>query len=121
MSAAGDRCGVDLGKLLRTLNDRIEYLFDREHQIGHAYFINCNSRADLDAVMRHKVVPLLAEYFYEDWSKVALVLGDADGLGRFLERTALQVPSGMDVDGGDTRWRWTVRPTFSSDAYAALQ
>jgi 5-methylcytosine-specific restriction enzyme B len=121
LKAAGDRCGVDLGKLLRTLNDRIEYLFDREHQIGHAYFINCNSRADLDAVMRHKVVPLLAEYFYEDWSKVALVLGDADGLGRFLERTALKAPSDMDADGGDTRWRWTVRPTFSPDAYTALQ
>jgi 5-methylcytosine-specific restriction protein B len=123
LEAAGARCGVDLGKLLRTLNDRIEYLFDREHQIGHAYFIKCASRADVDAVMRHKVIPLLAEYFYEDWSKVALVLGDAnaDMPGRFLARTELKPPAGLAFEGGDARWRWTVRPEFASDAYADFQ
>ncbi|MBX3476288.1 MAG: AAA family ATPase [Brevundimonas sp.] len=123
MKAAGASCGVNLGKLLRTLNDRIEYLFDREHQIGHAYFIKCASRADLDAVMRHKVIPLLAEYFYEDWSKVALVLGDADTgkAGRFLERTELKPPAGSDFEGGETRWRWTVRSEFAPDAYADFQ
>lgn len=123
LKAAGARCGVDLGKLLGTLNDRIEYLFDREHQIGHAYFIKCASRADLDAVMRHKVIPLLAEYFYEDWSKVALVLGDADAgkTGRFLDRTELKPPAGSDFEGGETRWRWTVRSAFAADAYADFQ
>lgn len=123
LKAAGARCGVDLSKLLRTLNDRIEYLFDREHQIGHAYFIKCASRDDVDAVMRHKVVPLLAEYFYEDWSKVALVLGDAnaDTPGKFLARTELKPPTSLAFEGGDTRWRWTVRPEFASDAYADFQ
>lgn len=123
LKAAGARCGVDLGKLLRMLNDRIEYLFDREHQIGHAYFIKCASRADLDAVMRHKVIPLLAEYFYEDWSKVALVLDDAvpGKPGRFLDRTELKPPPGLDVEGSDTRWRWTVRRDFAPDAYADFQ
>lgn len=123
LKTASVRCGVDLGKLLRTLNDRIEYLFDRERQIGHAYFIKCGSRSDLDAVMRHKVIPLLAEYFYEDWSKVALVLGDADTAkpGRFLDRTALTPPAGPDFEGGETRWRWTVRTPFAADAYAGFQ
>lgn len=123
LKEASASCGVDLGKLLRTLNDRIEYLFDREHQIGHAYFIKCASRNDLDAVMRHRVIPLLAEYFYEDWSKVALVLGDAatDKPGRFLERTELKPPIGPDFEGGETRWRWTVRSEFATDAYADFQ
>ncbi|MCA0367785.1 MAG: AAA family ATPase [Proteobacteria bacterium] len=123
LKTAGARCGVDLSKLLRTLNDRIEYLFDREHQIGHAYFIKCASRDDVDAVMRHKVIPLLAEYFYEDWSKVALVLGDADAdtSGKFLDRTELKPPTGLSFEGGDARWRWTVRPEFASDAYADFQ
>lgn len=120
LKIASARCGVDLGKLLQILNERIEYLFDREHQIGHAYFIKCASRADLDAVMRCKVIPLLAEYFYEDWGKVALVLDDAEfgRPGRFLDRTALKPPAGLDADGGDTRWRWTVRRDFAPDAYA---
>jgi 5-methylcytosine-specific restriction protein B len=123
LKSASARCGVDLGKVLRALNDRIEYLFDREHQIGHAYFIKCASRDDLDAVMRHKVIPLLAEYFYEDWSRVALVLGDADTgkPGRFLDRMELKPPAGPDFEGGDKRWRWTVRGEFASDAYVDFQ
>lgn len=123
IKTASANCGVDIGKLLQILNDRIEYLFDREHQIGHAYFIKCASRGELGTVMRRKVIPLLAEYFYEDWSKVALVLGDADlgKPGRFLDRTVLKPPAGLDADGGDTRWRWAVRKDFAPDAYADFQ
>lgn len=115
--------GIDVAALLTTLNDRVEYLFDREHQIGHAYFIGCRSRGDLDEVMRHKVIPLLAEYFYEDWNKVAAVLGDAnegDGnyAGNFLDRKALPCPPGMSGDGdAPARFRWSVRAQFD---YAKL-
>lgn len=112
--------GIDLPTLLATVNERVEYLFDREHQIGHAFFIACRSRGDVDAVMRRKVIPLLAEYFYEDWGKVAAVLGDPEGQ-RFLERVALKAPAGLAEEGGETRYRWLVRQTFGPDSYAGLQ
>ncbi|WP_292058655.1 MULTISPECIES: AAA family ATPase [unclassified Martelella] len=114
--------GIDLCKLLQTVNERIEYLFDREHQIGHAYFTNCRSRADVEDVIRHKVIPLLAEYFYEDWSKVAAVLGDGDGTNgsRFLEARRLTAPAGFADDelGGD-KLRWSVKARFDFSEFAA--
>jgi 5-methylcytosine-specific restriction protein B len=124
LKEAGARCGIDLSRLLSTINERVEYLFDREHQIGHAYFIGCLDRAGLDDVMRFKVIPLLAEYFYEDWSKVAAVLGDADAAtvgdrtGGFLDRRQLRAPAGMAGEGEDApRFSWRVRKEFD---YAQL-
>lgn len=114
--------GIDLCKLLHTINERIEYLFDREHQIGHAYFTSCRGRADVEDVMRHKVIPLLTEYFYEDWSKVAAVLGDGDGTNgfHFLEARRLTAPAGFADDelGGDKR-RWSVKARFDFSEFAA--
>ena len=116
--------GIDLASLLSTINERIEYLFDREHQIGHAYFIGCKTREAIDNVMRHKVIPLLAEYFYEDWTKVAAVLGDADNTegdreGHFIDRRRLKSPKGMGSDEDTAaRYRWRVRDTFVYDGFA---
>ncbi|MCC1494939.1 AAA family ATPase [Cognatishimia sp. F0-27] len=113
--------GVDLQKLLSTINERIEYLFDREHQIGHAYFTGCQTRADIESVMRDKVIPLLAEYFYEDWSKVAAVLGDSThGPARFLDAKQIAVPGGMTEDDfSSEKLRWTVKDNFDFSEFAA--
>ncbi len=122
---AAKRSGIDLPRILDTLNDRIEYFYDREHQIGHAYFIDCESRDDVDDVMRHKVIPLLAEYFFEDWGKIAAVLGDAashDGKieGGFLKRSVLKAPPGLE-DGADLpRFRWEVRSEDEGFDYQGL-
>lgn len=124
-SLLGTIDGVNLATLLATINERIEYLFDREHQIGHAYFINCKTRADIDDVMRHKVVPLLAEYFYEDWAKVAAVLGDGydgegDHEGHFIDRRRLKPPKGMGADEDVApRYRWSVRDSFVYDGFVS--
>jgi len=77
---------IDLAKLLETMNRRIEVLYDREHTLGHAFLITVKQLIDknqyqeafteLVSVFKNKIIPLLEEYFYEDWNKIRLVLGD---------------------------------------------
>lgn len=66
---------IDLVDLLNTINGRIEVLLDKDHQIGHSYFINILSFEDLIKCFKDKVIPLLEEYFYGDFGKIGLVLG----------------------------------------------
>lgn len=66
---------LNIQNILNIINQRIELLLDRDHQIGHSYFINIQSKADLVAVFNNNIVPLLQEYFYGDYAKIGLVLG----------------------------------------------
>ncbi|RYU70607.1 ATP-binding protein [Aliivibrio finisterrensis] len=75
--------GIDLTRLLNALNKRIEALYDREHTLGHAFlFPAYNEQYEdkafelLKAAFKNKIIPLLEEYFYDDWNKIRLVLGD---------------------------------------------
>jgi hypothetical protein len=73
--------GINIRKLLKTINDRIDYLYDRDHQIGHAFFILDNPTAEnYKKVMLTKVIPLLQEYFYDNWESIELSLGGAGGV-----------------------------------------
>lgn len=65
----------DIARLLEVINARIELLYDRDHQLGHSFFLGVKSLFDLREVFCGKVIPLLQEYFYGDWSKVCWVLG----------------------------------------------
>jgi 5-methylcytosine-specific restriction enzyme B len=67
--------GISLEKLLGKINSRIEFLIDKEHCIGHAYLINCTSISDLCQIFSAKLIPLLKEYFNNDWERIRLVLG----------------------------------------------
>jgi len=75
------RCeGIDFERLLNTINGRIEKLLDKDHQIGHSYFMNSNntlSITDLRGIFKNKIMPLLQEYFYGDFGKIGLVLGNS--------------------------------------------
>src|SRR5690606_35547532 len=66
---------VNLKQLLETINQRIEILIDKDHQIGHSYFIGIQNLDDLKLVFKDKIIPLLEEYFYGDFGKIGLVLG----------------------------------------------
>jgi 5-methylcytosine-specific restriction enzyme B len=74
---------LDVRRMLERINERIEALYDRDHCIGHAYFTHLRSKTDgverfdsLADTFRNRVLPLLEEYFFEDWRKIRLVLGD---------------------------------------------
>lgn len=77
---------VDLSKLLETINKRIEVLIDKDHQIGHSYFIGIQNIVDLQRTFKDKIIPLLEEYFYGNFGKIGLVLG-----GEFIKLAENQV------------------------------
>ena len=114
---AATRTGIELPEVLRALNDRLEYLIDRDHLIGHAWLMTATSRADVDDIFRQKIIPLLAEYFYEDWSKVQSVLG---GGGDFVRKQRLNPPPGHNGDEAEERYRWEICADFPDSAYERL-
>lgn len=77
---------IDLARLLEAMNARISALYDREHQLGHAFLMPAvkaiaagkgeKALHELQSCFQNKIIPLLAEYFFEDWQKIRLVLGD---------------------------------------------
>ena len=72
--------GISISKMLELINKRIEVLYDREHTIGHAYFMPLKDNSSIEVLARifeNNIIPLLQEYFYEDYEKIRLVLGDS--------------------------------------------
>ena len=70
---------LDVAEMLETINERITFLYDREHTIGHAFFTKLAKAPTIQtlaSIFEKSVIPLLQEYFYEDYQKIQLVLGD---------------------------------------------
>ena len=68
-----------MAAILDKINERITFLYDREHTIGHAFFTGLRDDASIEklqSIFEKSVIPLLQEYFYEDYQKIQLVLGD---------------------------------------------
>lgn len=67
--------GIELSALLETINRRIEKLLDKDHMIGHSYFLSVEGLKGLKSAFQNKIVPLLQEYFFGDYGKIGLVIG----------------------------------------------
>jgi len=116
---------INLEMLLETINSRIEYLYDREHTIGHAYFMDLfkigggRRKEALDNIFRNKIIPLLQEYFYDDWKKILLVLNDG-----FIEESRENASSIFETIDDEyleeDKMSYSVRKSFTSDAYERL-
>jgi 5-methylcytosine-specific restriction enzyme B len=89
--------GISLPKLLETINMRIEKLMDRDHKIGHSYFMSVEDLNGLKRVFQNNIIPLLQEYFFGDYGKIGLVLGK----GFFEEIKDDGVEVFADFDGYD--------------------
>lgn len=65
--------GVNIANMLERINKRIEVLYDRDHMIGHAYLLDVDNFDALKDTMKNKIIPLLQEYFYDDWEKIDMI------------------------------------------------
>src|SRR5690606_24963768 len=121
--------GVEIGSMLRRMNDRIEVLLDRDHAIGHSYFLplrNDPSLTALAGIFEHQVVPLLQEYFFEDWERIRWVLNDhgkSDSADMFVVAPASNVAElfGGAVEVRDRgRWRLQHSAFWNLEAYRGI-
>ena len=97
---------VNIGAMLKTINERIEYLYDREHAIGHAVFLELKENNNIDKlenIFKKSVIPLLQEYFYEDYDKIRLILGDnaKDEDEQFIFAESIKPKDVFEGDIGD--------------------
>ncbi|UBH15791.1 McrB family protein [Macrococcus armenti] len=81
--------GVNIPRIMTLLNERIMALYDRDHTLGHALFINISSLEDLQKVFQNKVIPLLQDYFYGDLVKIKAILNDKHDV--FVKRKQFKV------------------------------
>jgi 5-methylcytosine-specific restriction protein B len=96
---------VDLGSLLDHLNQRITALLGRDYQIGHSYFMGLNDAHDLHFAWYRQILPLLQEYFYNDWERLQAVIGTD-----FIEASEIDDVTRQALgDFYDTDYHYTIR------------
>lgn len=120
--------GIPIKALLETINRRIEALLGRDYMIGHAYFMGLNSNSpiqELADVFQRKVIPLLQEYFFEDWEKIRMVLNHHDKTVLSLQFIKKKDLDGLFAPGVDLPRKtqlWHVDPDvfMNAAAYQAI-
>jgi len=125
--------GIGMEKLLNVMNDRIEVLLDRDHLLGHSYFMPLVSASEEDRkgilanIFRHSIVPLLQEYFFDDWERIQWVLNDPakDNAHKFIlssGNTALEklFPKDITEQLSDRRYRIHEEAFNHPEAYQGI-
>lgn len=126
--------GVNIGVMLRVMNERIEVLLDRDHCLGHAYFMPLREKtnpslAELSFIFRQQILPLLQEYFFEDWERIAWVLNDQAKKNSDLafvvkasdDLTKLfGAGTAADLRDADKRWRINHKAFDRIDSYLGI-
>jgi 5-methylcytosine-specific restriction protein B len=114
---------ISLSNILHTLNERIEYLLDRDHLIGHSYFMNVSNWNDLCQIFHQNIIPTLQDYFFNDWKKVAMVLGDTPGFKK-TENENFIIPKNkkysdlfLDDDDSEDNIQYEINPILISGNY----
>ncbi|MDD1980437.1 AAA family ATPase [Pseudomonas asiatica] len=120
--------GLSIGQLLRVMNQRIEVLLNRDHCLGHAYFMPLKDDASLErlgAIFRNQIVPLLQEYFFEDWQRIQWVLNDhrKSVLDRLVDQDSPDVAAlfgNISVPAQGGVWRVNEAAFHRLSAYAGI-
>ena len=118
---------INIAELLAIMNRRITVLLDREHTVGHSYFLSLRSDPTIENLARifeNKIIPLMQEYFYDDYEKIQLVLGDnqkPDDSTRFIVKRsdAVKLFGNADIDYPEY-YEINTEAFMRIDAYAFL-
>lgn len=115
--------GIEIDRLLNILNQRIEILLDRDHCIGHAYFMPLKDRPELSVlkeIFLQKIIPLLQEYFFDDWEHIHAVLNENGMLKQKYNASEMnglfKNPKSMNRD----IWEVNIQAFNDQNAYKAI-
>ncbi|WP_249161253.1 AAA family ATPase [Bradyrhizobium manausense] len=107
--------GLNVGQMLSVMNERIEVLLDRDHRLGHAYFLPLREDKSIEllgSIFRQQIIPLLQEYFFDDWERIQIVLNDSRKApeNRFLHKPDVNISAlfGDDVSVAERTSRWMI-------------
>ncbi|WP_298209334.1 AAA family ATPase [Acidovorax sp.] len=121
--------GVTMGQMLHSMNQRIEALLDRDHCLGHAYFMPLRKTATLEqlgSIFRNQVLPLLQEYFFDDWQRIQWVLNDHRKAKehQFVQSSSVDVAALLGPDANVARspqsWRINVGAFVIAQSYRGI-
>lgn len=118
---------LDVATMLEKINERITFLYDREHTIGHAFFTELKDDPTIEtlaSIFEKSIIPLLQEYFYEDYQKIQLVLGDngkTDPSTKFILDEEVKVKNIFKGDAADVVDLPEKKYTINKEAFLNIE